>query len=101
MGVTLQHEKPELEQQKSKLLQQGEEYKMQLADLEDMLLKQLARSEGSVLVNKELIDALNLIETKLSVVKDSLGESTSLQESLDKQREEFGPSPTGARCSTS
>ena len=51
---------------------------MQLADLEDMLLKQLARSEGSMLENKELIDALNQIKTKSSVVKDSLEESKSL-----------------------
>ena len=74
---------------------------MQLADLEDMLLKELAKSEGSILENKELIDALNMIKTKSSVVKDSLGESKSLQESLDKQREEYRPSPTRARCSTS
>ena len=31
LGVTIQHEKPELEEQKSKLLHQEEEYKMQLS----------------------------------------------------------------------
>eukprot|EP00906_Rhabdomonas_costata_P001229 RCo001932 len=91
LGLTLQHEKPELESQKSALLKQEEEYKLQLAELEETLLKQLATSEGSLLENKALIDALNQIKASATVVTKSLEESKVLQESLDKQREEYRP----------
>jgi dynein heavy chain 2 len=40
LGATLQHEKPELEQRKSELLQKEEDFKVQLADLEKKLMEQ-------------------------------------------------------------
>ena len=39
LGATIQHEKPELEVEKSKLLKQEEELKIELAKLEDALLE--------------------------------------------------------------
>ncbi len=39
LGAVIQHEKPELEVQKSKLLKQEEELKIELAKLEDALLE--------------------------------------------------------------
>lgn len=54
--------------------------------------RRLPRStQGSLLENKELIEALNQIKSKSSVVKTSLEESHRLQESLDQQREEYRP----------
>ncbi len=46
LGLTIQREQPELEAQKSSLLRQEEELKMQLADLERSLLQNLATSTG-------------------------------------------------------
>ena len=46
LGLTIQREQPELEAQKSALLRQEEELKMQLADLERSLLQNLATSTG-------------------------------------------------------
>jgi len=91
LGVTINHEKPELEEQKSKLLAQEEEYKMQLSKLEDVLLRDLAESETSLLENKALIDSLNEIKTKSVVIVQSLEEGRSLQESLDRQRNVYRP----------
>ena len=39
MTLTIQHEKPDLEEQKTKLLQQEEDKKIQLAKLEESLLE--------------------------------------------------------------
>ena len=39
MALTIQHEKPDLEEQKTKLLQQEEDKKIQLAKLEESLLE--------------------------------------------------------------
>lgn len=39
LALTIQHEKPDLEEQKTKLLQQEEDKKIQLAKLEDSLLE--------------------------------------------------------------
>jgi dynein heavy chain 2 len=47
LGAALQHERPELEQQKSALLQQEESFRLQLVELEDSLLRDLAASEGA------------------------------------------------------
>lgn len=45
LGMILQHEEPELEAQKSALLQQEQELVLQLATLEKQLLQALATSK--------------------------------------------------------
>jgi dynein heavy chain 2 len=91
LGLTIQHEQPELEHQKSQLLQQEEELKVQLAELEKSLLQTLATSEGNILENKKLIDALSETKAKSITIKDSLQESEELQYSLDEQRNVYKP----------
>eukprot|EP01002_Notosolenus_urceolatus_P000792 NODE_11_length_4205_cov_28.405919_g8_i0.p1 GENE.NODE_11_length_4205_cov_28.405919_g8_i0~~NODE_11_length_4205_cov_28.405919_g8_i0.p1 ORF type:complete len:1357 (-),score=575.01 NODE_11_length_4205_cov_28.405919_g8_i0:133-3657(-) len=91
LGVTIQHEKPELEEQKSALLAQEDEYKMQLGALEETLLKELSESKGSLLENVTLINSLNEIKEKSGVIKESLKNAKELQVSLDEQREQYRP----------
>ncbi len=52
MALTVKHENPELEQRKVQLLEQEEELKLQLANLEDKLLQVLGDSQGNILDNK-------------------------------------------------
>ena len=49
LGVTIQHEKPELERQKPTLLAAEDELKIQLEGMEQKLLADLASSEGNIL----------------------------------------------------
>ena len=58
MGTAIKHEKPELEERQSELLEQEEKLKLQLVKLEDELLEELATAEGNLLENKQLIDSL-------------------------------------------
>ncbi|KAJ3280883.1 Cytoplasmic dynein 2 heavy chain 1, partial [Borealophlyctis nickersoniae] len=91
LGVTLKHEKPELEVEKVKLLQKEDELKIQLASLEEELLRELANSEGNILENKSLIASLNETKAKSVTISASLEESHKLQASLDAERDTFTP----------
>jgi hypothetical protein len=76
-GITLNHEEPELERKKSELLREEETCKVQLADLEQQLLRSLASSTGDLLENKGLTDSLE--KTKI--------QANNIQKSLDHGRE--------------
>eukprot|EP00927_Polykrikos_kofoidii_P027109 TRINITY_DN23975_c0_g4_i1.p1 TRINITY_DN23975_c0_g4~~TRINITY_DN23975_c0_g4_i1.p1 ORF type:complete len:2595 (-),score=618.45 TRINITY_DN23975_c0_g4_i1:108-6821(-) len=94
LGVTLQHEKPELEMRKSELLQKEEEFKVQLAELEKNLLIELADASGDILENEPLIKSLEGTKLAASTISESLAESNRLQVDLDQQREAYRPLAT-------
>jgi len=94
LGTTLQHEKPELEQRKSELLQKEEDFKVQLAELEKKLLEQLADASGNILENEPLIKSLEGAKAAATTITESLVESNRLQVDLDQQREVYRPLAT-------
>ena len=69
LGVTIKHEQPELEQQKSTLLAAEDALKLDLEELEQRLLHELASSEGNLLENKKLIESLNELNTSALKIK--------------------------------
>jgi dynein heavy chain 2 len=91
LGVTLQHEQPELEEQKMEILHKEESLKMQLAALEESLLQDLAASQGSLLENTGLIENLNKIKSQASEISESLAKSKEVQEQLDQKRNVYRP----------
>ena len=91
LGITLAHEKPQLEQKKSELLASEDKLKIQLSELEKQLLNELADSEGNVLENKALIESLNKTKTQSSEIAQSLATSKEIQADLDRQREVYRP----------
>ncbi|XP_041438616.1 cytoplasmic dynein 2 heavy chain 1 isoform X2 [Xenopus laevis] len=91
LALTIQHEKPDLEEQKTKLLQQEEDKKIQLAKLEESLLETLATSQGNILDNKDLIESLNQTKASSALIQESLSESHRLQLSLDQERNAYLP----------
>ncbi|KAM9801492.1 cytoplasmic dynein 2 heavy chain 1 [Neosynchiropus ocellatus] len=91
LALTIQQEKPELETEKTRLLQQEEEKKIQLAQLEESLLETLATAQGNILENRELIDSLNQTKASSALIQESLVESHRLQASLDQERDAFLP----------
>lgn len=91
LGITLNSEKPELEQKKSELLAGEDKLKIQLAELEKSLLNELAQSEGNILENKQLIESLNQTKTQSNEIAQSLATSKDIQKNLDSQREVFRP----------
>ncbi|KAJ3360793.1 Cytoplasmic dynein 2 heavy chain 1 [Kappamyces sp. JEL0680] len=91
LGVTLEHENPQLQVQKIELLKKEEEFKIRLAQLEEQLLNELADSEGNILENKGLIQSLNEAKEKSLTIAKSLAESKTIQQSLDQESELFSP----------
>uniref|UniRef100_A0AAY5F0X4 Cytoplasmic dynein 2 heavy chain 1 n=1 Tax=Electrophorus electricus TaxID=8005 RepID=A0AAY5F0X4_ELEEL len=91
LALTIQQERPELEREKTRLLQQEEEKKIQLALLEESLLETLATAQGNILENKELIESLNQTKASSALIHDALVESHRLQMSLDQERDAYLP----------
>ncbi|KAJ3042257.1 Cytoplasmic dynein 2 heavy chain 1 [Rhizophlyctis rosea] len=89
LGVTLKHERPELEVEKVNLLKKEDELRLELSKVEDALLQELASSEGNILENKGLINSLNETKTKSVTISTGLAESRKLQASLDTERDKF------------
>lgn len=98
LAATIQHEKPELESKKTDLLRTEEDFKIQLAKLEDTLLEELASAKGNILENKELLESLNKTKESSATIETSLQESLVLTEKLDKEREVYLPlAETGSK----
>ena len=91
LAASIQNEKPELEQRKSELLKAEEELKVQLNQLEESLLQELASAEGNILENKSLLESLNQTKQKSSTIQQSLEESVQLQDSLNQERDAYLP----------
>ena len=91
LAATIHNEKPELEQRKTELLKTEEDLKVQLSQLEDSLLQELATAEGNILENKVLLESLNQTKAKSSTIAESLSESLVLQSSLDVERNSYLP----------
>ena len=89
LGVVLHHEQPELERQKSAMLKQEEDYKVELAGLEKNLLEALSTAEGDLLQNVALIDTLSNTKTAAAKIAAALEESGKASEELDRQREVY------------
>lgn len=80
----LQREKSELELRRTELLKKEEEMKLEMTQLEESLLEELASSKGNVLENQELIDSLNKTKSSSNEIAAGLKESKNLQQSLEE-----------------
>lgn len=84
LATVLQREKPELELRRTELLKKEEEMKLEMTQLEESLLEELASSKGNVLENQELIDSLNKTKSSSNEIAAGLKESKNLQQSLEE-----------------
>lgn len=91
LAATIEHEKPELEEQKTALLREEENLKGQLRECEEALLKELNESSGNILENKALLDSLTQTKMKSATIAEKLEESVNLQISLDRDRDAYLP----------
>lgn len=87
LALAIQHEKPEIEEQKSAMLKKEEDFKVQLASFEKNLLEALATSEGNILEDTSLIESLSNTKRKVAEIEEALGKSAEMSIKLDEQRE--------------
>jgi dynein heavy chain 2 len=80
LSTIINYEKPELEEKKIKILEQEDAFKMQLAEVENQLLYELATSTGNLLENKKLIMSLEEAKSKSETITENLKNSKKITE---------------------
>ncbi|XP_036729228.1 dynein heavy chain 6, axonemal [Balaenoptera musculus] len=87
-------EKPELEEQRIKLIVRINADKNQLKAIEEKILKMLFTSEGNILDNEELIDTLQDSKITSGAIKIRLKEAESTEQMINVAREKYRPVAT-------
>ncbi|XP_054978204.1 dynein axonemal heavy chain 6 [Sorex araneus] len=87
-------EKPELEEQRNKLIVSINTDKNQLKAIEDKILKMLFQSEGNILDNEELIETLQDSKITSGAIKTRLKEAESTELMINSAREKYRPVAT-------
>ncbi|XP_055846772.1 dynein axonemal heavy chain 10 isoform X2 [Episyrphus balteatus] len=91
LSVVVQCERPDLEEQREKLILQTSENKKLLKQLEDSLLRELATSTGNMLDNIELVETLENAKTKASAITKQLKLSSETVLDIEKLRDGYRP----------
>jgi len=86
LALTIEMEQPELETKKNELLEQQAKIKIELAEVEKMLLDELVSLDGNLLENKSLITSLEEAKDKSTKSEISLKESLALTKNIDEKR---------------
>ncbi|XP_004437259.1 PREDICTED: dynein heavy chain 6, axonemal [Ceratotherium simum simum] len=87
-------EKPELEEQRIKLIVRINTDKNQLKAIEEKILRMLFTSEGNILDNEELIDTLQDSKITSGAIKTRLKEAESTELMINVAREKYRPVAT-------
>uniref|UniRef100_A0A158PC70 Cytoplasmic dynein 2 heavy chain 1 n=1 Tax=Angiostrongylus cantonensis TaxID=6313 RepID=A0A158PC70_ANGCA len=82
LGLAIQIERPELEEKSSSLARDTETKKVELENLEQLLLQQLASSEENLLGNAVLLNSLNKSKENAETISRSIMESEKLHKEL-------------------
>jgi len=93
LGYVVRKERPELEEQKDRLVVSISNDKRQLKDLEDKILKLLEESTGNILDDEVLINTLNTSKLTSAVIKGRVKEAETTEREIRASREEFRPVP--------
>uniref|UniRef100_A0A7S1KLM8 Cytoplasmic dynein 2 heavy chain 1 n=1 Tax=Percolomonas cosmopolitus TaxID=63605 RepID=A0A7S1KLM8_9EUKA len=90
LGITINHENPGLEQQKSEELRKEEQNKIKLADLEKQLLDKLS-STDNLLQDTSLIASLDKIKSSSQEIKENLEKSQQVKADIETSRNAYRP----------
>jgi len=91
LGLVVAKERPELEEEKSRLILEAAENKRQLKEIEDKILRVLSESSGNILDDQSAIDILSSSKRISDDIaqKQTVAEATTQR--LDKTREGYQP----------
>lgn len=79
LGVVVAKERPDLEEEKSKLIVQGAENKRKLKEIEDEILRVLSSSSGNILDDEE---AVNILQSS-KVLADDISEKQKIADETE------------------
>jgi len=84
LGIVVQKERPELEEEKNQLIIQSAENKKKLKEIEDKILSILSNDDGNILENHEAIEALSSSKR----ISNELSEKQKIAEATEKKIDE-------------
>ncbi|EGD81584.1 dynein heavy chain 6 [Salpingoeca rosetta] len=84
-------ERPDLEEERTKLILQINEDRAQLKSIEDEILKLLFNSEGNILDDERLINTLNDSKTTSTAIGERLKRAETTEASITEARDKYRP----------
>jgi len=94
LSIVVNHERPDLEQQRVQLVKDITDYKAKVAELEEQLLYKLANVEGNLLDDKDILDVLNNTKNTSTEVAAKLASAAETQEVIQTTCEDYRPVAT-------
>jgi dynein heavy chain len=91
LSVVVRNERPDLEEQREKLIEETSENKNLLQNLEDSLLRELSTTTGNMLDNVELVETLENTKGKAKEVSDKLILADETARDINKLRDGYRP----------
>jgi dynein heavy chain, axonemal len=94
LGDVVRKERPDLEDQRDRLVVSISNDKRQLKDLEDKILRMLKNSKGNILDDAELINTLNNSKVTSGLIQGRVKEAEVTEHSINVAREEYRDAAT-------
>ncbi len=91
LGLVVQKERPDLEDQKSSLVVSMAAMTKKIEELEDVILGLLSSASGAILDDEQLVNALQSSKATSAEIQEQMVVSEQTEKKIDKAREAYGP----------
>eukprot|EP01028_Stygiella_incarcerata_P004265 TRINITY_DN1920_c0_g2_i1.p1 TRINITY_DN1920_c0_g2~~TRINITY_DN1920_c0_g2_i1.p1 ORF type:complete len:4143 (+),score=1128.32 TRINITY_DN1920_c0_g2_i1:148-12576(+) len=91
LGLVVARERPELEKEKNELVIQSAENKRILKEIEDKILELLSASEGNILEDEAIINALSQSKKTANEIQEKQAAADITEKEIDTARLEYKP----------
>jgi len=93
LGITVEVERNDLEQERQRLVIQNAGFKKQLAEIEDKILKMLSEAGGDILEDEELINTLSASKVTSNEIGVALEAAEKTEATINDTRMRYTPYP--------
>merc|ERR1719409_2135262 len=93
LGITVEVERNDLEQERQRLVVQNAGFKKQLAEIEDKILKMLSEAGGDILEDEELINTLSASKVTSNEIGVALEAAEKTEAVINETRMKYTPYP--------
>ena len=97
LGILVKKERPDLEQEKERLIMEGANNKKQLQDIEDKILALLS-SDKNILLDEEAINILTASKVKSNEIKEKQTIAEQTEKNIDEARQQYKSVSQEASC---
>jgi len=97
LGILVKKERPDLEQEKERIIVEGADNKKQLQDIEDKILAVLS-SDKNILLDEEAINILTASKVKSNEIKEKQAIAEQTEKSIDEARQQYQSVSQEASC---